>query len=331
MERAEVLERIAPMMNTQVREIEHNPQTRVVVTPDMVTFRPGRGQHHLEMTEGGVQSMANFINLPATLAAQLRPETFSQVSTELLGRKSRYALVVKAGAVTGVTKRGAVRTLNPERVVKIVGDAVRGLEFHRVLILDDFVVSLEVVGERRQAVNRGDLIQAGANITFSPLGTVNPVIQSYALRLICTNGMTSNTIMREFTYGRGGGGSGGEGDDIWQWFRESTRVAYQALDRLVTLYRRMADEQIAPADRAMMLQALLREGRVTGREAEAIRAMALENPPENSYDMMNLLTAATSHVIENPTRVRRAQLAAARYASTNEHARVCPVCHARRN
>ncbi len=325
------------MMNTEVREIDHKPRTRVVVTPDMVTFHPGAGQHSLEMTEGGVQSLASFIKLPAHLLTQLRPETLGQVSTELLGRKNQYALVVKDKAVTGLIKRGVVHTLNPERVVNIVGTAVRGMEFHRVLILDDFVVSLEIVGERRQAVNSGDLIRAGANITFSPLGTVNPMVQSYALRLLCTNGITGNTILREFTYGHGGGGGGtgggggGEGDDIWQWFRESTRAAYQSLDKLVTRYRQMMAEEISPADRSMLLTALLREAKITGKEAEAIRAMALENPPQNSYDMMNLMTAASSHVIENPGRVRRTQLAVASYTSTDEHARVCPVCHARRN
>jgi len=329
--RVEVLERMEPLTNTQVRTIDHNPRTRVVVTPDMVTFRPGGGQHHLQMTIPGVQSMTKFIGLPDSIAGKLQPETFGNVATELLNRKNRYALVTKDGEVTGVAKPQEYHTLNPERVLRSVEQGIRGIEFHRVLILENFVVSLEVVGERRQAVRSGDLIRAGANISFSPLGTVDPTIQSYALRLICTNGLTSNTILREFHYGGGSGGGGGEGDDIWQWFRNSTREAYLALDRIVTQYRKMDKEQVPPDQRAMMLEALLREARISGSDANAIRALAIEEPPETSYDMMNLITQATSHIMEDPQRVRRAQLTVADFTSENEHARVCPVCHSRRN
>ena len=329
MNRAEVMEMMEPILTTQVRQIEHNPRTRITVTPDMLTFRPGGGQRHVEMTTAGVQSMASFIGLPWNLAAKLRPETFGTVATELLGRKNRYALVVKDGAITGVTRPRDYHTLNPERVLRTVETAIRGLEFHRVLILDDFVVSLEVIGERRQAVTRGDLIQAGAQITFSPLGTVDPMVRSYALRLVCTNGATSNTVLREFRYG--GGGDGGEGDDVWQWFRRSTRDAYGALDRIVARYRQMMEEQIRPEDRAMMLEAILREARISGGDASAIRSIAIENPPQTSYDMMNLLSQASSHLLEDPRRVRRAQNTLASYTSETEHARVCPVCHTRRN
>ena len=303
MNRVEVLERMEPILDTQVRTMEHNPRTRVMVTPDMVTLRPGGGQRHLEMTTAGVQSLANFCGLPWNLAAKLRTETFGTVATELLSRQNRYALMIKEGAVTGVAKPTEFRSLNPTRVLSAIERGIRGIEYHRVLILDNFVVSLELIGERREPVVRGDLVQAGTQVSFSPIGTVDPIVQSYALRLVCTNGMTNNTILREFHYG--GGGGGGEGDDIWQ--------------------------EIPADQRAMMLEAMLREAKISGEEANAIRAMAIENPPETSYDMMNLLTNATSHLLEDPRRVRRAQNAVASYTSETEHARVCPVCHARRN
>jgi len=328
MNRTEVLERMEPILNTQVRTMEHNPRTRVIVTPDMVTLRPGGGQHHLEMTTGGVQSLATFVGLPFNLAAKLRPETFGTVATELLGRKNRYSLMIKEGAVTAVAKPTEFHSLNPTRVLTAIEGGIKGIEYHRLLILDNFVASLELIGERREPVVRGDLIQAGAQVTFSPIGTVDPIVQSYALRLVCTNGATSNTILREFHYS---GGGGGEGDDIWQWFRSSARDAYNSLSRIVERYRRMMDEQIPADQRAMMLEAMLREAKITGEDANAIRALAIENPPQTSYDLMNLLTNATSHLIEDPRRVRRAQNTVASYTSETEHARVCPVCHSRRN
>lgn len=329
MNRTEVLEKMEPILNTQVRVMEHNPRTRVVVTPDEVVLRPGGGQRHLEMTTAGVQSLANFIGLPTNLAAKLRPETFGAVATELLGRNNRYALMLKDGAITSVAKPTEYRSLNPTRVLSAVEGGIRGIEYHRVLLLDNFVVSLELIGERREPVVAGDLIQAGANVMFSPIGTVDPLVQSYALRLTCTNGATHRTVLREFHYG--GGGGGGEGDDIWQWFRRSAQEAYNSLNRIVEQYRRMMDEQIPADQRAMVLEAMLREAKITGTDANAIRALAIEEPPQNSYEMMNLMTRASSHLLEDPRRVRRAQAAVQSYTSETEHARVCPVCHARRN
>ena len=327
LDRIEVLERMEPILNTRVREVEHNPRTKVVVTPEMVTFRPGGGARTLEMTEAGVRSMANYVSLPWNVAGRLRPETFGAVSTELLGRKDRYSLVVKDGAVVSLAKPQEYHTVNPERALKAIESGMPNTEFHRLLLLENLVVSLEVVGERRQPVNRGDLIQAGANIAFSPMGTVEPLVQSYVLRLACTNGMTSNTVLREFHFS----GGGGEGDNIWQWFRRSVRDAYGSLDRVVGRYRQMDGEHIAPEDRATMLEAILREARLTGRDADAIRALAIQSPPETSYDMMNLISYASSHIIEAPHQVRRAQLTVANYTHEDEHARVCPVCHSRRN
>jgi len=324
--RQEVLEKMEPILNTQVRVMDHNPRTKVVVTPDEVVLRPGGGQHHLEMTTAGVQGMANFIGLPWNLAAKLRPETFGTVATELLGRTNRYALMLKDGAITGMAKPTEYRGLNPARVLTAVEGGIRGLEYHRVLILGNFVVSLELIGEQREPVARGDLIQAGANVMFSPIGTVDPVVQSYALRLTCTNGATHNTVLREFHYG----GGGGEGDDVWQWFRTSARDAYNSLNRIVERYRVMMNEQIPADQRALMLEAMLREAKITGPDANAIRALAIENPPQNSYDMMNLMTNASSHLLEDPRRVRRAQAAVQSYTSETEHARLCPVCHTRR-
>ena len=329
MNRVEVLERMEPILGTQVRTMEHNPRTRVMVTPDMVTLRPGGGQRHLEMTTGGIQSLANFVGLPWNLAAKLRPKTFGTVATELLGRQHRYSLIIKEGVVTAVAKPSNFHSLNPNRVLSAIEGGIKGIEYHRVLILDNFVVSLELIGERREPVVRGDLIQAGARISFSPIGTVDPIVQSYALRLVCTNGMTSNTVLREFHYGGGGGGN--EGDDIWQWFRRSSREAYNSLNRIIGRYRRMMDEQIPADHRAMMLEAMLREAKISGEEANAIRAMAIENPPETSYDLLNLLSYATSHLLEDPRRVRRAQDAVASYTSEDKHARLCPVCHTKKN
>ncbi|MBN2075174.1 MAG: hypothetical protein JW762_06460 [Dehalococcoidales bacterium] len=328
MNRDDVLQKLEPVMKTQVRTIEHSPQTRINVTPEMIEIRPGNRQHALTLSKEGITSLSKYIGLPDNVTRKLRPQTFGAVATELLYKKGQYTLMVKDGYVTGIANPNEYRGLNPTRVLAAIERGIRGIDYHRVLILDNYVVSLELIGEKREPVVRGDLVQAGANVTFSPIGTVNPSVSSFALRLACTNGAVHNQVLREFTYGGGGGDN--DGDDIFGWFRESAKEAYNSLNHIVNRYRVMIEEEIPPEHRASVLEAMLKEARISGSDANAIRALALENPPQNSYDMMNLITNATSHLLENPNRVRSAQIAVAGYASSDEHTRICPVCHARR-
>jgi len=321
--RTEVLERLDPILNTQLREIEHNPRTRVMVASDQVSLRPGGGKRILEVTPDGVMSLVKFTGLPETVAKKIRPETFGMVATELLASKRHYSAVVKDGAITNFVRRGEFRNTNPERVLQAIEAGVRGVEFHRVMVLDNLVAQIEVVGEERQPVARGDLVQAGAMVQFSPIGTIQPHVQAYALRLTCTNGMTHNDIIREFHPG----GGGGEGDDIWQWFRRSVREAYQAINPIIQRYRGMMDELISPEQRAQVLTSMLREAKISGGPADAIRAMAIESPPENRYQMMNLISYASSHLLERPDQVRRAQNTVADYAHEHANHLECPLCH----
>jgi hypothetical protein len=92
----------------------------------------------------------------------------------------------------------------------------------------------------------------------------------------------------------------------------------------------MTGERIPAEQRAGVLEQLLREAGITGKDAEAVRAQAIQNPPHNSYDMMNLITWASSHILQEPIRIHRALRAGASFSDESEHASVCPLCHARR-
>jgi len=327
LDRTEVLERLEPITNVQLRQVEHTPRTRVMVSPEMVSFRPGGGQRIMEFAKAGIESMGDFIGVPLRVMGKLQPDTFSDVATQLLARKEHYGLMVKDGAITGVAKHQSAHPVNPERVLKAIDSAIPHADYHRVMLMDGQTVNLEIVGDRRQAVHRGDMVQAGAFVTFSPVGTVDPLVQSYVLRLACTNGVTDTTILREYQFGRGGG----EGDEVWQFFRNSVRDAYNSVGQITERYKQMLNERIRDSERVMMLEAMLREAKITGEDADAVRALALERPPQNTYDLMNLITYASSHVLERPQQIVRAQRAAADFAHTHEHARECPICHARRN
>jgi len=330
MEREAVLEKLQPLMRTQVRDVTHDASTRIAMDGKKVTFRPGRGAHTLDVTAPGVISMCNFVGLSEKVAGKLTPHTLAIATNELLQKKGNYALMVRDGSVTSVTRPGEYRNCNPSRVLDAIEKSIPNAEYHRVLIKDN-VVRLEIAGEKREPVVKGDLVQAGSLVQFSPIGTVNPMVESYVLRLVCTNGLVAPHVLHTYEYGGGGnGGGGGEGDNIWQWFRESIKDAYRSINPIVERYRQMIREAVRAEDRAAMLESMLRQAKISGEAAHAVRAMAMENPPQNTYELLNLITYASSHLIKDADRVARAQEAAAEYVAESAHTRVCPLCHSQR-
>ncbi len=319
MNRTEVLEKLAPICQTTVRPVEHSPRTRVIVEPGQVMIRPGRGDQLVPVSNQGVKALAKFVGLPHGVAQELSPDLFARVSTELLGRKECYNLLLDGEEVQNFTEYRRVKNLPVERVLTAIERAVPRCDYHRVSVLPNSVASIEIVGTQQQAVRRGDMVRAGAMVTFSPINLVLPSVQSYVLRLVCTNGATSKTVLTQFT-------GGGEGDDIWQWFRQSVAAACQSVGNIVERYRGMIQERIPADQRAATLDELLRQAGITGKEAEAVRARAIQEPPRNAYDMMNLITWASSHVIRSPERIQRALNAGATFTSESQHATICPLC-----
>lgn len=268
--------------------------------------------------------MTNFVGVPQAVSRQLSPDLFGKVVTELLSRKERYNLLLDDDQVRDFGEFHEVQNLPVDRVLTAIEQGIPQCDYHRVSIMGNHSATLEVVGLKQEAVRRGDMVRAGALISFSPINTIQPVVQSYVMRLACTNGMTANTVLAKFTGGHG------EGDNIWQWFRQSARAAGQALGAIVSRYQDMISERVPAAQRASMLEDLLRQAGITGKEAEAVRAQAIQSPPRNTYDMLNLVSWASSHIVRSPERVQRAQNAVAVFTDASQHASVCPLCHTRR-
>jgi hypothetical protein len=266
--------------------------------------------------------MTNFVGLPHKVCGELSADTFGRVVTELLGRKERYNLLLDNGEVQNFGEYRGIRNLPVDRVLSVVEHGMPHCDYHRVSIFANHSAMLEVVGIEQEAVRRGDLMRAGALICFSPINTIKPLVQSYVLRMVCTNGVSSKIVLAEFT--------GGEGDDVWQFFRQSVRAAYQSMGAIVNRYRDMIRERVPADQRASMLEELLRRAGITGKEAEAVRAQAIQEPPRNSYDMMNLLTWASSHIVRSPEKIQRALNAGATFTSESQHATICPLCQTRR-
>ena len=325
MKRDEVLQTIEPLVEGQVRDVPDTAGVRVNVAPDMITMRPRKGAQLLEVDPKGAKNIVNFAGLPLGVVKALSPNTFGQALSEILEGIGKYSLIVKESKVVDIVKYGERKPIEPGRLLTTIERIIPVQDYNRVTVTPNRMVSLEVIGEKTMPVARGDLVRAGVMVNFSPMGFNHPVVQSYALVLACTNGATANNILAEFTGGRGG--SGGEGDDIWHFFRESIKKAYGSFGEVVDGWKRLAAENVTDHDRATMLEALIRQARLPREVADAVRAMAIERPPRNAWAMHNLITYASSHLLEAPAEVARAQQTAADFGSEERHARTCPICH----
>ena len=322
MNREEVLEKVSPLVEGEIRHINDSHGSRVSIIGDMMSLRPRRGAQLVDVAPEGARSIVNYTGLPLSIAKILSPKTFSELLGELLEHSGSFSMVLKEDRLVDMVPYGKKSVVSPERLLNVIEKAISVHDFNRVDILPGQVVSIEIVGEKTEAVARGELVRAGVKVNFSPMGTVTPLVQSYALVLACTNGATANNIMAEFS-----GGSGGEGDDLWQFFRQSVRSAYGSFEKVMDGYKKLRAENISPADRAQMLEALLKQAKIGGDIAEAVRAMAIERPPRNSWEMQNLITYASSHLLEAP-QAQRAQKVAD-FAAEGTHSKLCPLCRSR--
>lgn len=322
MDRIAVLEQLEPVLNSHLRKVDHRDGARVTFADDTAVLRPGRGARSIPFTEEGYGNFLNFMGIPMPMARVLTPDTKNRVANEILTLKDQYALVVRDNAITSVAKpRQINNAVNAEKVLRTIEKVDNTITYNRVMLLDGSKAHMELTSSRQETVARGDLVQAGAIVEFSPLGISLPSVQSFVLQLACTNGNESCDVLRQYGYG--------EGDDIWQFFRKSVKDAIKSVVKIAARWRQMMDDHIPPEERAMVLEAMIKEAKLPTVIAEAVRARALAQPPENAYDVMNLITYAGSHDGLEPVRAIRARRAAAKFASESEHAKICPAC--RRN
>lgn len=323
MKSTEVLERLDPLTKVEIRNIDHTPDTKVLVVEDRLAVKPSASGRTIVMGKEGTESLVKYCGVPPKLGKDLTTDTYGRVLTECLAHRAvehPYGILMREGVGMGIA-HGGQKTIQVAKLVQVIDKNLPGVDYFDAKMMGADTGIIEVLGERQEPVVRGDLVSAGVMVKFSPAGAIKPYVQAYAVRRVCMNGATSNTIIRELTY------TGGEGDDVWQWFRTSLKEAYGGFDQTIGEYRRMIGENVPPEQRAAVLEALLRQAKISGKPADAIRARALQEPPRNAYDMFNLITWGATYAIERPQAQLVARNAAAEFSSVTEHARICPVCH----
>lgn len=329
MDTTAVLEALGPQLRAKPVMVTHDRRTKFRATDTGFDLKVAEKVFPLE--DKLVYDLASFSGLGQDAAKKLSPATLERAMNELLAKKERYALMREGEEVRAVLPALKSQAVDIERAVrdmgKVIGD---GVDFRRALVLPDQSVQLQAIGVEVRPVRVpgghtriDDLISAGVMVTISGIGSVDPQVQSFTERQVCTNGLVIPIVGRTFS-GRGGPG---EGDDVWQWYRQSVRDAYRSIDPAIARLQEMVEEGIDPADRAGVIEALLKEAGISGADANTVRARAIAEPPRNMFDAFNHLTWATTHLLTDPRRVVRAQRAHGAMADReNRHRLACPSC-----
>ena len=325
------MEKLEPLTKTTVKEVDHGPNTRVLFglpvreeEPE-VMLRPGGGGRSLTVAGPGLTAMARFAGFPAKLPTVLTPDTMGKVATELLGAKKQYNAIIRDGVVVDFVHH-AHRPVNTNRLLILMEKVMGETEFQRVLIMGQHRAVIDASGPKEDAVVVGDLVRAGVSVNYDHYGAVEPNVEAFVWRLACLNGATSPISISDFHYG--GGNGGGDGSDIYDWFRESMRKAFRAFKGIVDRYHQLASEGLDPHDRAQLLEALIKNSGIRDEKLiAAIRARAIEDPPTTAWGMYNIMTWANTHLLEEPRQVLKARHAYHEFSDELTHSKLCPTCH----
>lgn len=323
LDKDQVLKTLEPLANSQLKRVEHNKGAKVLFADETASIRTSRAAKPIDFTPEGYQNFLNFAGIPQPMVRVLSPDTKNRVANEMLARKDQYALVVHDNRVTSLARPNQINNaVNPERLLRTIEKAGSGIQYAKAMIIHGNQARLEVITDRNEEVVKGDMVAAGAVVQFSPLGIEYPQVESYVLRWWCGNGAVSNDCLRKFGHG--------EGDDVWHFFRNSVKEAIRQVAKIKRRFQAMIEDNIPAAERAMVLEAMIKEARLPIEIAQAVRTRAIAEPPKNSYDIMNMITYASSHDLTEPRQIVRAQIAAAKFADEKQHARICPACRKNR-
>ena len=316
---ADVTPRVIDSANPRVTFIGEGNQQQLAI-------KPSSGSRSIPLSAEGSKSFLHMVGMTDKLRTDLSGGTFQKAASELLVKKGQFTVLTKEGVGVDFLGGKHYQPVDVERALRAM-EHTGITDFHRAFAHERSVV-IQAVGDRIEPVVKGDRVQAGASVTFSPIGTVAPLVQSFSVVLACSNGMTMEEVTETFTY-TGDSGGGRDPNGFWNWFGKQLRSAYGSIDAQTRHFREMREHAIAPKDRAGALEGVLRQSRLPEGVAEAVRAHALEQPPRNAWDLMNLVTWGTSHATDDYQVVRRSNQAMSTFAHNVAVHKVCPVCRSK--
>lgn len=295
-------------------------RTKLLLRDEGLALRHGNDARPL--TERGQDTLLATLALPKGLARRLPDDLGLKVANHLLSKKERLTIIGDGATIQEVLPAPKHVAMDPERVMReLTGVVGHEVDFEGAAT-DRHEHLIYAVGAREVPVVRGDMIRAGVHVAYSPMGVVGPSAQAYCVRLTCTNGATSQEFFKQWT-------GHGEGDEIWQEFRQGMRSAYNGIDGIIAEYHRLREERVPPREVAARVEALIRRFKMPNEVAQAFHARVMNDPPRNMYQLYNHITWLASHAVSDPTVRRGIMDGAAAVSRETRRVGICAVCGGR--
>ena len=342
LENDDVLERLSIPDGISARPLDINRSAKFEVRKDgtmNVRFNRDKDQVFTVEDPEAMKSMAEFAGVSQEMAKRFPQELVTPLVN--YGLKTRDGVVVIAdedNRIINVQDRSKLQPIMPaEAVLENMlaqwpevkfKDAQMGASYGTdiVAITHDEERRLEELvqpGLHQFLPEGGDPFRAGVHIHTNPMGLSAPQIEPFTYRLICLNGAVHTEYLHD-AWGRGFG----EGDELWQWFRDGLQASDMAVGNIMGKYAEMIGETIEPNARAAVVEGYARQARLGNEDKQALREQAMNEPPRNMYDLFNLATATATHrghktLAEMLNHQRRATV---NTTTADAHGHYCPTC-----
>ena len=342
LENDDVLERLSIPDGISARPLDINRSAKFEVRKDgtmNVRFNRDKDQVFTIEDPEAMKSMAEFAGISQDMAKKFPQELVTPLVS--YGIKLRDGVVVVAdedNRIVNVQDRSKLQPIMPaEAVLEHMlaqwpevkfKDAQMGASYGTdiVAITHDEERRLEELvqpGLHQFLPSGGDPFRAGVHIHTNPMGLSAPEIEPFTYRLICLNGAVHTQYLHD-AWGRGFG----EGDEVWQWFRDGLQASDMAVGNIMGKYAEMIGETIEPNARAAVVEGYARQARLGNEDKQALREQAMNEPPRNMYDLFNLATATATHRGHKSLQemLNHQRRATANTTTADAHGHYCPTC-----
>lgn len=318
----------------RVDHVGHNP---IRVDDNRISV----GSRDYNLDRDGYRRLCQSLGAPRDYLKKLPPKLRSEIVQYHVDQRHHITKMRRAddaGAVVSsddrflTLSRSDLQDLTGTEVYSTIVDAIdqpgQLLEVYGLSFTDELVtfeiVSRQIVTE----VRPGDLICGGLRVAHSRAGMDATSIHSFALRLVCTNGLVHRECTGPRRTARTRRLPAGSSQAKDRQLEQIHRLALQSWShtrQLLDSVARLPEETVTDPDH--LFERFLRNGRMFSRQLiqRLHEAWTMENSETTAYGILNALTRVATHDSQLSSRQRRSMNALAGiFAQKNTH--ICPHC-----
>lgn len=232
------------------------------------------------------------------------------------------ALYNSLGEVVSFTKRADHGIHRPTRVLEAIEDSLNeinvptnDLYFDKVRVSLDRVSFAVITHEKAEEIKPGDIFDAGIWTHMSPTGESFTEVSPYLNRLVCTNGMTSPVVVARHSQ------RGSDGDSIYEWTKNTTVQAWDAIDGELNAIRNLTEIEIDGNVHNIMAD-LFERHHIPVRQRESILEALGEESDGTMYGVAQAFNRAANE-IEDVSALRHLLMVTGDIAHQTERCTTC--------